>query len=259
MEFQGVVLDLDGTVYRGGDPLPGAPEAVARLRDRGCRLLFCSNNPTKGRAAYVDRLDGMGIAASAEEVLSAGTVTTEYLREHHADDRLFVIGSSGLFEQFDDAGLRVTDDPEAGEALVVSFYRGFDYDTLTEAYLAGADGCPFVGTDPDVVIPTADGMVPGSGAIVRAVAGILEREPDRVLGKPSPEAVDLARSALGVPLEECLMVGDRLDTDIAFGERAGMTTALVRTGVNDDADIAGSDVRPDHVLDSLADVDSLLD
>lgn len=257
MNFEGVVLDLDGTVYRGGEPTPGAAEVIQRLRERGCRLLFCSNNPTKGRAAYVDRLGGMEIEASTEEVLSAGTVTTRYLVDNHADDLLYVVGSSGLREQFAEADLRTTDDPAAAEALVVSFYRGFDYDTLTDAYYAGADGCPFIGSDPDVVIPTADGMVPGSGAIIRAVAGILEREPDRVLGKPAPETVEMAREALGVPLDRCLMVGDRLDTDIAFGERAGMTTALVRTGVADDADVAAGDVTPDHVLDSVADIEQL--
>jgi 4-nitrophenyl phosphatase len=258
MDFEGVVLDLDGTVYRGGSALPGAPAADERLRDRGCRLLFCSNNPTKGREAYVDRLTGMGIDADPGEVLSAGTVTTRYLADHHADDRLFVVGSSGLREQFRDADLRMVEEPAAGEVLVASFYRGFDYDTLTDAYRAGVDGCPFVGSDPDVVIPTeGDSMVPGSGAIIRAVAGILERDPDRVLGKPSSEAVEMAEAALGVSLADCLVVGDRLDTDIAFGERAGATTALVRTGVNDEADIEAADATPDHVLDSLADVDRL--
>ncbi|MFB6206577.1 MAG: HAD-IIA family hydrolase [Haloglomus sp.] len=261
MDFEGVVLDLDGTVYRGGEPTPGAAETIGRLRERGCRILFCSNNPTKGREAYVERLAGMGITATADEVLSAGTVTTQYLVDHHADDLLYVVGSSGLREQLADApvDLRTTDDPEAGEVLVVSFYRGFDYDTLREAYYAGRDGCPFVGSDPDVVVPTEERMVPGSGAIIGSVASILEREPDHVLGKPSAEAVEMAREALGVPPNRCLMVGDRLDTDIAFGERAGMTTALVRTGVNGDADVAEHDVTPDHVLDSIADVERLFE
>jgi len=259
MNFEGVVLDLDGTVYRGDEPVAGAPETIRDLRERGCRLLFCSNNPTKGREAYVDRLAGMGIEATAGEILSAGTVTTQYLRDHHADDLLYVVGSSGLREQFAAADLRTTDDPGAAEVLVVSFYRGFDYDTLADAYDAGRDGCPFVGTDPDVVIPTQHGMVPGSGAIIGSVASVLEREPDRVLGKPAPETVDMAREALGVPLDRCLMVGDRLDTDIAFGERADMTTALVRTGVATDADVTESDVDPDHVFDSVADVARLFD
>ena len=95
--------------------------------------------------------------------------------------------------------------------------------------------------------------------MIRAVAGVLERDPDHVLGKPAPETVGMAREAIGVPLDRCLMVGDRLDTDIAFGERAGMTTALVRTGVDGDGAVGGGDVTPDHVLDSVADVERLFD
>ncbi|MEF8840920.1 MAG: HAD-IIA family hydrolase [Haloarculaceae archaeon] len=258
--YRGAVLDLDGTVYRGRDPIPGAPEAIERLRERGLALLFLSNNPTKSREAYVERLDRMGIEVEADEVLSAGTVTTRYLAEHHADDALFVVGSPGLLDQFEEAGLGVTGDPEAADALVASYDHGFGYDDMTDAYRAVGEGGAFVGSDPDVVIPAGNGrMVPGSGAIVNACAGVLEREPDHVLGKPSPETVEMAREAIGVPLEDCLVVGDRLNTDLAFGERAGMTTVLARTGVTDERRLAASEVEPDHVIDSLADVDTVLE
>jgi 4-nitrophenyl phosphatase len=256
--YRGAVLDLDGTVYRGRDPIAGAPAAIERLRERGLRLLFLSNNPTKSREAYVDRLDRMGIPVDVKEVLSAGTVTTRYLVDHHAEDALFVIGSSGLLEQFEEANLSVTADPERADVLVASYDHEFCYDDMTDTYRAVADGGAFIGSDPDVVIPAGDGqMVPGSGAIVRACAGVLERDPDHVLGKPSPEAVEMAHEALGVPLEQCLVVGDRLNTDLAFGERAGMTTVLVRTGVTDDRVLAASDLEPDYVLDSLADIDAV--
>jgi len=258
--YRGAVLDLDGTVYRGRDTIPGAPEAIERLRQRGLALLFLSNNPTKSREAYVERLDRMGIGVDAGEVLSAGTVTTRYLVEHHAEDALFVVGSPGLLEQFDEADLTVIEDPEAADALVASYDHEFGYDDMTDAYRAVGDGGPFVGSDPDVVIPAENGrMVPGSGAIVNACAGVLERDPDRVLGKPSSEAVEMAREAIGVPLEDCLVVGDRLNTDLAFGERAGMTTVLVRTGVTTGRTLAESDVDPDHVIDSLADIDVVFD
>jgi 4-nitrophenyl phosphatase len=112
----------------------------------------------------------------------------------------------------------------------------------------------FVGTDPDMVIPAAEGDIPGSGAVIHAIAGVAGRDPDIVLGKPSAPARELVLSTLGVDPRECLVVGDRLDTDIAFGVNAGMTTALVRTGVTDDADLATADIEPDYVLDSLADL-----
>jgi 4-nitrophenyl phosphatase len=258
--YRGVVLDLDGTVYRGGSPIEGAPAAVERLRDRGLNVLFFSNNPTKTRVDYVERLAEMGVEATVEEVLSAGTVTTEYLLEHHPDEATYLIGAPGLREQLVTADLPLTDDTDAAEVLVTSWTDAFDYRGLTDAYRAGKDGATFLGTDPDRLVPASgDRMVPGSGAITNAVAGVLEREPDRVLGKPSAEAIAMAREALGVPLEECLVVGDRLNTDLALGEAAGMTTVLVRTGVATDADVERSEVTPDHVLDSLADIDTVLD
>jgi 4-nitrophenyl phosphatase len=258
--YAGVVLDLDGTVYRGGSPIPGAPEAIQRLRDRGLSVLFFSNNPTKTRADYATRLREMGIEASEDEVLSAGTVTTEYLREHHTADPTYVLGAPGLYEQLEAADLTLTDDKEATEVLVTSWTDDFDYRAMTLAYRAGKDGATFLGTDPDRLVPASgDRMVPGSGAITNAVAGVLEREPDHVLGKPSEEAVRLAHEALGVPLSECLVVGDRLNTDLALGERAGMTTVLVRTGVTTDAHLETTDLSPDYVLDSLADLDTLFE
>lgn len=259
MRYRGAVLDLDGTVYRGGELVPGAAAAVDRLRERGLALVFLSNNPTKTRADYVERLADLGIEAREGEILSSGTLTARYLAEHHADDRLFVVGSSGLREQLRAAGLATTDDPERAEVVVGSFYRGFDYDTLRESYYALRDGAPFVGTDPDVVVPVADGVVPGSGAIIRSMAGIAARDPDRVLGKPSPEAAEMALDALGTQPEDTIVVGDRPGTDIALGERAGATTVLVLSGVTDRDGLVDSSVSPDYVLDSLADIETVLD
>lgn len=258
MEYEGAVLDLDGTVYRGEEPLPGAAEAIARLRNAGVRPLFFSNNPTKSRTAYADRLAGFGIEAAPEETLSAGTVTTEFLAEEHPDDTVFLIGDDGLAAQLEAAGLELVADATEAAVLVVSWTQAFDYDDLVAGYRAIEAGATFYGTDPDLLIPAADGMVPGSGAIVNAVGGTADRAPKKVLGKPSIEAQRAALAELDRPAERCFVVGDRLNTDIALGERAGMTTVLVRSGVSTDEDIENSDVRPDYVADSLADVPETL-
>ncbi|MFC7068884.1 HAD-IIA family hydrolase [Halobaculum lipolyticum] len=255
--IRGVVLDVDGTVVRGNDPIPGAPAAVARLRDRSVSVCFCSNNPTKGPPAYVERLAGAGIDADETAVVTAADSTVAYLREHHADDALFVLGESGLVEQLTAAGLTVVDDYAAAEAGVVSIDRSFDYDDLAAALWALGDGTPYVGTDPDRVIPAADAFVPGSGAVLNAVRGVLDHEPDAVLGKPSATARDLVLDCLGVPAGDCLVVGDRLDTDVALGADAGMTTALVLTGVADRDDVAASPYEPDYVLEDLSDLDDV--
>jgi 4-nitrophenyl phosphatase len=256
--FEGAVLDLDGTIYRGEEALPGAAEAIARLRNAGIRTLFFSNNPTKSRSAYAERLGSFGIEAHPEEVCSAGTVTTRYLEREHADETVFVIGAEGLERQFEAAGIELVADATAADILVVSWTRDFGYGDLLAGYRALEAGAIFYGTDPDRLIPAADGMVPGSGSIINAVAGTIEQDPAKILGKPSSEAQKAALDALGVSPERCLVVGDRLDTDIALGERAGMTTVLVKTGVTTEKQLDESDIEPDHVIDSFSDIDRVL-
>ncbi|WP_435069602.1 HAD-IIA family hydrolase [Haloplanus sp. C73] len=259
MPYRGVVLDVDGTVVRGDEPIPGAAEGLDRLQDAGLDRLFVSNNPTKRPPAYAERLRNAGFDAHSSEIVTAGTITTSYLADRHADDALFVVGEPALVEQLTDAGLTVVDDEARADTVVVSIDRSFDYDRLCVALRACADDdVTIVGTDPDMVIPAAHGDVPGSGAIINAVSGVVGRDPDVVLGKPSKPARRIVSERLGLPASDCLVVGDRLDTDIALGERAGMTTALVRTGVTDDRELARSEVSPDYVLDSLADVDTVL-
>jgi 4-nitrophenyl phosphatase len=254
--LSGVILDVDGTVVRGDEALPGARAGLDLIEERGLRRLFVSNNPTKPTEAYEGRFARAGLDATADEVVTAATVTIAYLRNHYQGERHFVVGEDGLRSLLAEAGVALTTDPDEATVLVASIDRAFDYETLCTAMdVLRKESIPFVGTDPDMVIPAAAGDIPGSGAVIHAIAGVAGRDPDIVLGKPSLPARDLVVSRLGLAPEECLVVGDRLDTDIAFGARAGMTTALVRTGIADDDDLAASDVRPDYVLDSLADLD----
>jgi 4-nitrophenyl phosphatase len=259
MTPRGTIVDLDGTVYRGDSLVPGARRGIKALQNAGVEICFFSNNPTKSPAEFADRLTEMGLTVVPEEIESAAAVTAEYLATDHADDRIFLVGSSGLCTQLEKAGLTLTDDPAACEVLVASYDRGFDYDDMTDGLRALETGAAFVGTDPDVTIPTERGAVPGSGAIIRAIAGVAEREPDIVVGKPSERALAAALSGFDAPPENCLVVGDRLDTDIAMGERGGLTTALVLTGTTDERTLAASDIDPDHVLDSLGDIERVLE
>jgi len=260
MTLRGVLLDLDGTIYHGDNPLPGAPEAVSRLRDRDLSLCFFSNNPLHDGEAYVDRLQSMGVDARPGEACSSAVVTREYVDSTHAGDGVFVIGSDELRSYVRRTRASLVSEPHDADVVLGSWTDEFHYRDMTDALRAIDDGTVFLGTDPDPTFPGPDGHpVPGSGAILRAITGVTEREPDRVLGKPSDIAIEAALDRLGCAPAECLVVGDRLETDILLGERAGMETALVRTGVTDETDLAASDVQPDYVIDSLADIDSLLD
>lgn len=258
MDYCGAIVDLDGTVYRGRTVLPGAKQGLETLRNAEFDVCFFSNNPTKSPTEFTDRLAGMGIAADPADIHSAATVTASYLAREHPNQRIFVVGSPGLRSSLRTAGLTLTDDPISCDVLVASYDKEFDYDSLTNGFRALDTGATFIGTDPDITVPTADGRVPGSGAIINAIAGVAEREPDIVVGKPSQEALTAALSRLDTPPENCLVVGDRLDTDIAMGERSGMSTVLVLTGVTDRATLTESDIEPDYVIDSLADIGSVL-
>ncbi|MFB6220733.1 MAG: HAD-IIA family hydrolase [Halolamina sp.] len=266
MAYRAAILDVDGTVVRGETALPGATEGLSDLADRGIRRLFVSNNPTRRPEEYAEKLGTAGIDAAADEVLNAATSTIAYLRRNHAEGRVYLVGEPGLYDQLTDAGFAVDVAGEhaasapAPDVAVVSIDREFDYATLSEALrVVRANEIPIVGTDPDAVIPAAEGDVPGSGAIIAAVSDVAEREPAAVLGKPHGLTRELALNRLGVPAGACLVVGDRLDTDIALGAQSGMTTVLVRSGVTDDARLARATVTPDYVVDSLADLPAVLD
>jgi HAD superfamily hydrolase (TIGR01450 family) len=255
MTYGGVILDLDGTVYRGDSLIPGATDAVDEIRRRDAAVCFFSNNPLHDGTEYVERLDGLGVDARPGEACSSAVVTCEYLDSTHPGDSVFVVGSDELRTHVRRTATDIVEDPAAADVLLASWTDSFHYRDMVASLRAIDDDTVFLGTDPDRTFPDADGnAVPGSGAIIRAIAGVVEREPDTILGKPSQVAVDAALERVGRPAEECLIVGDRLDTDIAMGERVGMTTALVMTGVTDEDDLARSDVRPDYVIDSLADV-----
>lgn len=258
-EYRGAVLDVDGTIVLGDRSVPGAVDAVAALREAGLELLLFSNNPTKRQDHYAERLGSHGFEIAPSQFLTAATVTAEYLGDRHADDDLLVIGEPELVELLRERDLALGAAPDEADAVVASIDRKFDYDRLTDALWAlDDDAVDFLGTDPDATIPVEDRLVPGSGAILGAISAASGREPGRVLGKPSDAAIEAALDRLGVPPESVLVVGDRLDTDIAMGERAGMTTAVVLTGVTDREDVAASSVTPDYVLDSIAEVEELL-
>ena len=258
MNVAAVILDLDGTVYRAGTAIPGVVETIGMLRERGVEIVFFSNNPTKSPTEYVSALAEFGIAAEPSQILTSGVVTARYLEEHHPSDPIFLIGEPGLEAQLADR--KLVGDPAEAEVLVTSIDREFTYQTLTDGLHALESGVEaFIGTDPDRSIPAAERRsIPGSGAITGAVAATGEREPDLVLGKPSGEAIEAVRDRIDAAPEDCLVVGDRLNTDVALGNRGGMQTALVLTGAHDRAAIEQSSTRPDHVLDSLADLPELL-
>jgi len=260
MTLRGAIVDLDGTVYRGDELLDGTREGIDAMQAASLDLFFLSNNPIKDGEQYVRRLREMGLDVPKGAASSAGAVTTDYLVDHHSDDRIFLIGHEGLRDQFRAAELPVTDDPAAADVIVASWTPEFDFADMQDALDASDGQIAFYGTDPDRTFPLEkESMVPGSGAIIGSVASVMGIEPEKVLGKPSDVALQAALDRLEIDPSECLIVGDRLDTDLRMGSNAGMTTVLVLTGVSDRADITNSDVDPDYVIGNLGEIETVLE
>jgi 4-nitrophenyl phosphatase len=253
-----VVLDVDGTLVRGDRPIPGAIETVDRLRERGLGLLFLSNNPTRTPADYAERLASLGFSVGPDDVVTSGSLTADYVAAEYPESATYLLGEAGLREMLSARGVPVVSGPDRAEVVVTSIDREFTYDRLRETLWA-LDDAVFLATDPDRTIPAPDRPVPGSGAIVAAVSEAADRDPDAMLGKPAETAAKAVESRVAGRGEEVLVVGDRLDTDIALGERAGLRTALVLSGASTRADAEISELVPDSVLDSVADVPDLLD
>ncbi|QSG12799.1 Phosphatase of the HAD superfamily [Halapricum desulfuricans] len=254
MTVAGAVVDLDGTVYLDGDPIDGALAGLERLASLPDGVWFVSNNPSHSPSEYVERLEDIGFETRPDRILSSGAVTTEYLADVHAGDDVFVIGTDGLRRQLREAGVTLCERRSAADVLLASWTTEFEYDDLVAALRILERDVPFYGTDPDLTFPGTDGRpIPGSGAIVRSIAETAEREPDRIFGKPSDAMVTAIADRLPGPPAEYLVIGDRNETDVALGERAGMTTVRVRTGAD-----ANGDVTPDHVVASLGDIESVL-
>lgn len=257
--YEAAILDVDGTIVRGGELIPGATEGLRAIEAAGCSRLLFSNNPTRGADYYREKLAAHGVDIDPSNVLTSATVTADYLAANHPDATAYLVGDDRLRAILEAADLAVTTDPDAADLVVGSIDPEFTYGALDEALSALERGIPFYGTDPDATIPTDDGAIPGSGAILSAMEAVAGREPDAILGKPSEVAASAATTRLGAAPERTLVVGDRLDTDVALGERAGMTTAVVLTGVTIREDVERSSVTPDHVLDSLGEVGTLID
>jgi len=222
-----VCCDLDGVVWRGDEPIPGAGAAISVLRDAGFRVVFVSNNSSQPVAEVAGKLAAAGVPASSDDVVtSAVSAATLLASALDPGSPVLACAGPGVVEALEAAGLRpVTREPAA--AVVVGFHREFDYDELVRASAAVRNDARFVATNLDATYPVPGGLIPGSGAIAAAVATASGRAPE-VAGKPERPMVDLIRARVG---SSGLVVGDRPSTDGALADALGWPFALVLSGV----------------------------
>jgi len=250
--FDGYVFDLDGTIYLGEGLIAGAGRVVRQLRASGARVVFLSNKPIQTRVSYARKLTRLGIPTPEEDVINSSLVAARYLSAKMPGARVYVIGEPPLIRELEAAGLRLSERPDRTDLVLISLDRGLSYEKIHFAYHAAKAGAKVMATNPDLVCPMPGDEIIDAGATIAALEALLRRRIDGVLGKPSPAMIRTVTQYLGLPPKACLMVGDRLETDIAMGVAAGMKTALVLSGVTDRALLDESEVRPDYVLESVA-------
>jgi len=231
--FAGYLFDLDGTIYLGDQLLPGAQEVIDAIRVAGRKLLFLSNNPTRDAEQYVSKLGAMGIAVEAREILNTVTTMTDWLRRFHPGATVFPIGEEPLKRALVNGGIRISEKPAEIDIVIASYDRGFDYRKLQIAFDAihVHKQARLVTTNPDRFCPFPGGRgEPDAAAIVGAIEGCTGIRCEQNVGKPDPFMIEAALARLDLHVTECLLVGDRLATDIRMANAAGMPSALVLTG-----------------------------
>lgn len=264
-DIQGFVFDLDGTVYLGEHALPGSVDAIATLRAQDKRVLFVSNKPLEPRASYAAKLTRLGMPTEPCDVITSAYVMGHYLAQHEPDLTLYVIGERSLREELRGHGLHVLDelrgqdtqaviDPKEIDAVIVAFDRTLDYRKLNTAYQALLHGARFFATNADKACPMPGGSIPDAGGTIAALEHMTGRKLELLAGKPSTLTMQVALDELGLPPQQVMMVGDRLETDILMGQQAGMVTAVTLTGVANRADVAAMASPPDYVINNLGEL-----
>jgi HAD superfamily hydrolase (TIGR01450 family) len=251
--YDHVLLDLDGTVWVGGAAIPGAIDAVAALREAGKAVLFLTNDVRIGPEAFVRKLWSLGFQASLGDVLSVGAAVQFWLAQSERRGSAYVVGAQALVDHVAAAGYRIVNGttfaPRA-DIVVVGGHDDFVFEELKIATQAVLRGATLIGATRDATFPMPDGQWPGTGAILAAIETATGRKADRVMGKPESPMYEAARDRLGAG--RALAVGDRLDSDIAGAQRAGIHSALVLTGVTTRTQAEEAMPKPTYVADSLA-------
>jgi 4-nitrophenyl phosphatase len=250
-----LLIDLDGTLYRGSEAIPGASDFIALLGERGVGYLFVTNRANRTPEEVADQLCTMGVPAKPSDILTSAQATATYLGE----GRAFCIGEEGLHRALGEQGIELCngEDTTPPDAVIVSYDRALTYEKITTALRYMAAGARFIATNPDPIITLEDGIAPETGTTVAALKAASGKEPE-IVGKPRATIVLEAARRLDMAVEDCVMLGDNLDTDILAAVNAGMRSALILTGVSSRTDLASFAHTPTWVAEDYSDLTAQL-
>jgi 4-nitrophenyl phosphatase len=249
---RGFLLDMDGTFYLSDRLLEGALRFIDLLREQKKEFLFLTNNSSKHRRQYAEKISRLGLPLPEELVLTSGEATALHLKKQHPGARLHVVGTPFLEEEFHQHGFQLVG--EEPDFLVLGFDTTLTYQKMWTLCDFVRAGIPYIATHPDFNCPTETGWMPDIGAMIAFVKAATGREPDLVVGKPNRLIVDAAAAKLNLQIDQLAMIGDRLYTDIALGQSSGIATVLVLSGETKIEDLKSSPFQPDYTFQNLAGV-----
>ncbi|MHA1577914.1 MAG: HAD-IIA family hydrolase, partial [Candidatus Thorarchaeota archaeon] len=242
------LFDMDGTIYLGDKLLPGAQDFLEYLDEKKVPYYFLTNNSSRSRADYVEKLNRLGLKTPSEKIFSSGEATAIYLKKQKGGTRIFLVGTPSLEHEFTEHGFQLVQvDPDYA---VLGFDTTLTYEKLWKLCDFAREGIPYIATHPDINCPTETGFMPDIGAMMAFVETSTGRKPDVIVGKPHPPIIEAIVEKTGYNVEQLAMVGDRLYTDIAMGV-TGMTTILVLTGETKEGDILSAKQQPDYVVKDM--------
>ena len=242
------VLDMDGTIYLGEKVLKGAIEFIEDAKRSGIKILYFTNNASKSKSVYLNKLHRLGFSAEFDDIVTSGDVTAEYLTTYHPGETVYLVGTPELEKVFREAGINLTDGSSA-DIVVSSFDTTLTYEKLVNASTLIRNGAVFYSTHPDFNCPTEDGYIPDSGAICALITASTDKSP-RYFGKPYRESAEMMARLCKIGFDEMAIVGDRLYTDIALGKNNGIMSILVLSGETKEEDVT-KDNRGDLVFDGI--------
>jgi 4-nitrophenyl phosphatase len=249
-KLKALILDMDGVLWRDMEPIGDLPAILAQIEGKGLKIAYATNNATRTVEQYQEKFRGYGVDAKAEQIFTSSKATADSLsKQHPKGGTVYVIGERGLREALEQKGFTI------GEkdciAVAVGLDRELTYDKLKRATLLIRGGAAFIGANPDPTLPSPEGEVPGAGTILAALEASTGAKPT-IIGKPERALVDSAMVAMGVTADETMMVGDRVETDVAAGQKAGTRTALLLSGVTSEQAARAWKPAPEYIEKDLA-------
>lgn len=251
-KFDGFIFDLDGTIYRESKLIDGVKEVFRLLESLNKKFVFVSNRTTSTPIQYKSKLNSFGIECEEEQIITSAEVTKNYILKNHFDEKVFVIGEKIFVEYLRNNGIQIAN--HKIDIVLVSLDRTLNFQKILKAQKALNDGAKFFAANIDLTCPVEETEILDAGYTILALENLTGRKLEKNFGKPSDLIVNEILKRINLPKEKCILIGDRLETDIAMANQNGITSALVLSGVTKEEQIRNSIFKPNFVLNSIFDL-----